>query len=58
MVMILEHSDSSSSWSAKCEFKLPEGSSSAEDFDTYHSVFYREAALFAATLLHTLEMKQ
>lgn len=57
-----ENSASSSSWSAKCEFELPEAFSSAEDFDSYRSVFSGEAALFAATLLfiraHILKMRQ
>lgn len=37
----------------KCEFELPEASSSAEDFDSHRAVFSGEAASFAATLLFT-----
>lgn len=51
MVTTPEHSASSTSWSAKSEFELPEASSSAEDFDSHRAVFSGEAASFAATLL-------
>lgn len=45
MVTTPEHSASSTSWSAKSEFELPEASSSAEDFDSHRAVFSGESCL-------------